>query len=90
MGRPLITGESPTVRKAMIHGQHLLLCQRANPHALAEAVLVLRADPALGRRLADRGHSRFQERFATTAIGRVMREHLTEVQVNDTLEMENK
>jgi len=78
MARPVISGDAPTVRHALTHGQHLLLCQRADPQALAEGILALREDPALRRRLADQGHGCFQERFNVTAIGQVMQKHLIE------------
>lgn len=77
--KPIITGDGPAVRRQMIHGEHLYLCDRANPASLAEAVRMLKADPELRRRLAERGHQIYQERYALEHIGKQFATHLQEV-----------
>lgn len=76
MARPVITGDSPTVRAALTHGQHVYLVERGNPKALADAILTLRADPDLRTHLASEGHRLFQERFTVERIGQQMYGHL--------------
>jgi len=79
MRRPLLTGDSPTVRAALVHGRHAYLVPRDEPQALAEAVLALKRDPALRDRLAQEGYSLYQQRYTPTALGARMLAHLQEV-----------
>lgn len=76
MGKPLITGESPTVRAALYDREHLLLCRRLDPHSLAEAILELKSCPDLQTQLAHQGRERYASEFTTAALGRRFREHL--------------
>jgi len=76
MAKPVITGDSPAVRLELTHGEHVYLCERANPRALADAILTLRAGPTLRAQLAQQGHRRFSEHFTVASIGQQMRTHL--------------
>lgn len=79
LAKPVITGDSPTVRATFIHGQHVYLVPRVNPLALAEAIQCLRADSELRAQLARGGNTLFRERFTTTAIGKAATVHLREL-----------
>lgn len=79
LAKPLITGDSPTMRATFIHGQHLYLVPRADPAALAEAIRCLRADVAMRVRLASEGNALFRQRFTRAAIGRLAVDHLQEL-----------
>jgi glycosyltransferase involved in cell wall biosynthesis len=79
MRRPVVTGDSPTMRAALVHGRHVYLVPRGDPSALAEAILTLKRDPALRERLAGEGYELFQSRFTLAAIGAQMASHLQEV-----------
>jgi len=79
MARPVITGDSPTVRAALTHRQHVYLVERGNPAALADAILTLQADVALRARLADEGYRLFAERFTVEAIGAQTASYLLEL-----------
>jgi glycosyltransferase involved in cell wall biosynthesis len=63
MGKPVITGEGPAVRRALVHGEHLYLCERANPRALADAVCALKVKPDLRQCLAESGYHLYHARF---------------------------
>jgi glycosyltransferase involved in cell wall biosynthesis len=76
LARPVITGDSPTVRAHLAHGATACLVERANPQALARAILVLRDDPALRERLARQGHRLFVQRFSIACIGDQTRRYL--------------
>jgi glycosyltransferase involved in cell wall biosynthesis len=76
MGKPLITGDSPTMRAAFVDGEHLLLCRRQDPQSLADAIVRLRGDADLQVRLAKRGRARYVGGFTTAAIGKLACQHL--------------
>jgi glycosyltransferase involved in cell wall biosynthesis len=79
MGKPVITGDAPTVRQSLTHSEHVYLCRRADPQDLARAIRALRDDSALRQRLAQSGHARFQADFNLAAIGARFRAHLLEL-----------
>ncbi|MFV2044188.1 MAG: glycosyltransferase [Anaerolineales bacterium] len=78
MAKAVITGDSPAVRQVLQDGEHIYLCERANPQALAKAITSLRDDPALRRRLARNGHRMFEERLNLAHNGKRLVAHLQE------------
>jgi glycosyltransferase involved in cell wall biosynthesis len=79
MAKPVITGDSPAVRRALRHGEHVYLVRRADGSALADAIRTLCSDPALRHRLATEGHRLFQEHFSLQHIGQCYAGHLSEL-----------
>lgn len=79
LGKPVITGDSETVRATLQHGEHVYLVPREDPEALAEAILRLHDDPLLRQRLADGGYRLFRERYTLAAVGACARRHLEEL-----------
>jgi glycosyltransferase involved in cell wall biosynthesis len=79
MRRPVLTGDSPTVRATLTHRRHAYLVPRGEPGILAEAILDLKGDPALRDRLAREGYQLYQSQFTPTALGKRMLGHLYEV-----------
>ncbi len=79
MCKPLITGDSPTVRAELQHLSHVYLIERDNPQALAHAIRTLKYDPDLRRRLAENGYHVFHEQFDLTHIGLRYAVHLREI-----------
>jgi len=79
MGKPLITGDSETVRATLQHGEHAFLVPRADPSALAEALLRLYRDPVLRQRLAKSGYDLFCGHYTLAKIGALARGHLEEL-----------
>ena len=79
MARPVITGDAPVVRQALVHGEHLYLCERANPQALADAVRTLKANPDLRRCLANNGYHLYREEFDLQHNGARYAAHLREL-----------
>jgi glycosyltransferase involved in cell wall biosynthesis len=69
-GRPVVTRDSPAAREMLADGEHALLCAPADADALADALLRLRADPALRARLAAAGPPLVAGRFAPQPLGR--------------------
>jgi glycosyltransferase involved in cell wall biosynthesis len=79
MSKPIISGDSAAVRRVLEHGEHIYLCERANPQALAEAIRVLAASPETRERLAKQGYALFDERFRLKHTGAQFALHLYEV-----------
>ena len=79
MRKAVITGDTPATRDLLTHGQHLYLCEPANPYALAEAILELYEDLALRERLAGQGYEHWRAGFTMKSTGRRFRQHLIEV-----------
>jgi glycosyltransferase involved in cell wall biosynthesis len=69
MAKPVITGDSPAVRQALIHGEQVYLCERENPISLAEAIRALKQNPTLRQSIAEKGHNLYRESFTTSALG---------------------
>ncbi len=69
MARPVITGDSPALPKALRHGVHLYVCERGNPQALANGIRALKGDPELRKHLAENGYKAFSEQFSVTVLG---------------------
>lgn len=79
MRKPVLSGDSPTVRRALTHGEHVYLCERANPQSLAQAVRALKAEPALRQSLAENGRRIFLEQFDLQHNGARFAAHLREL-----------
>jgi glycosyltransferase involved in cell wall biosynthesis len=56
LSRPVISGDSPTVRQALTHKQHIYLVKRDDAQALATAILELRENSALREHIAKSGY----------------------------------
>lgn len=76
MGKPVIVGDNPASREVMVHGEHAYLCPMADPASLAEAILRLRDDAALRRRISEGGLALFRERFTVEATALALQEAL--------------
>jgi glycosyltransferase involved in cell wall biosynthesis len=79
MARPVITGDSATVRGHFDHGTDVFLVQRENSQALAEAILTLQDTHSLRNRLTSYGRQLFTARFSIARIGARARRHLEEL-----------
>ena len=76
MQRPVITGDAETIRQELTHEQHLLLVERANPRALADAILLLCGDPNLRQKMAEAAFERVQNN-RIHAIGFLIQQQLS-------------
>jgi glycosyltransferase involved in cell wall biosynthesis len=79
MGKPVITGDSPAVRSAMRHREHVYLVERADAAALACGIRELKADPGLRDRLRRCGQELFATHYTVERLGQTMRAHLCEL-----------
>lgn len=79
MGRPVISGDSPTIRATLLDRQEVYLIPRDDPAALADALRTLRDDPALRESIAAAGHARYLAGNSIPAIGRQMKDALLSI-----------
>lgn len=79
MGRPVISGDSPTIRASLIDRQEIYLIERNNAAALAGALREARDNPTERERIAAAGHARYLTGNSVTAIGRQMKEALLSI-----------
>jgi glycosyltransferase involved in cell wall biosynthesis len=68
MRKPIVTMDSPAAHELLVHGENALLCQPADPRALADSILSLRRDPALRGRIAENGYALFREKLTPEKI----------------------
>jgi glycosyltransferase involved in cell wall biosynthesis len=80
MKKPLITGDTPAIKEVgIVDRRHALLVEPGNPRALADAILELKDDERLRRRIAEGGYALFKEKFTPKAIGKRLKEVIEEV-----------
>jgi len=76
MAKPVITGDSHTLRVAFAHERHLFLVERANPQELANAIRDLHGNPELCATLSENGYFIFTESYTTSMLGIRFKSHL--------------
>lgn len=79
MERPLITGDSPAVREILTNRKDSILCEMANPMALAESILTLKSDNDLRQRVGHNGYMLFKKRFSVKCTGNEIRKIIENV-----------
>ncbi len=76
MKKPVITGDSPAVREVFDHKVNSILCEMANPKALAGSILLLKNDKKLREDIAEAGFRLYQDRFSAKQLARKFEEAL--------------
>ena len=82
MCKPLITGRNEPVQELLAHEESVYLVERADPQALADAILTLKANSALRGKLASEGHKVFLQHCTTDVLGKGFAKIIREMQVN--------
>jgi glycosyltransferase involved in cell wall biosynthesis len=75
MGKVVLTGEGPAVKRAFQHKEDIYLCQR-QPEAIASAILELRADPGLRCMLEANGKAAYEASYTIEQLGLRLQDHL--------------
>ena len=70
MGRPIITADTPAIRRYFKSNENILLIPAGNADALAKAVLTLKDNPDMCSRLGKGARSVFESEFSLEAISR--------------------
>jgi len=69
-GVPLVSADTPAARELLVDGESALLVPAGDPRALADALMRLAGDPALGRRLGEGGLAVFRAHASEAVLGR--------------------
>ena len=70
LGRPMITRDSPAVRRFFRNGEDIVLVPAASPRELADAILALREDPRRCEAMGRGAREAFERNFSVTALSR--------------------
>ncbi|MBI4153987.1 glycosyltransferase family 4 protein [Candidatus Woesearchaeota archaeon] len=81
MQLPLITGKNLAIQKMpqFRHLENVYLCKMADASSLAQAILHLKKDLKLRKRLAQNGYRLFKEHFSAEKIGFALKESLAKM-----------
>lgn len=79
MKKPLITGDSPAAKEALTNMKDCILCDMANPKAIAESIKLLKDDEPLRKKIATNGYNLFKTKFTPQIIGKELKKYLNEV-----------
>jgi len=77
--KPVITERSQAILEFFVDRENILLCEPANPKSLAEAILVLKNDERLRRKIAENGYELIRKNFTSELIGRQVKEIFSRV-----------
>ena len=69
MKRPVITRDSPAICELLQDGESVILTQPGSADSLAKAILMLRSDPDVARRIGENGYRLYVENGSPKAIG---------------------
>lgn len=75
-GSAVVTMNASGIREWFDHGEDIYLVPPADSDALAEAILTLRDDPELRKRIAAGGRETYERVFSVERIGQTVVEHL--------------
>lgn len=79
--KPVITGRTPAILEYFVDGDNILLCKVANAESLAKAIMLLKDNEELRRRIAENGYKLIKENFTSELIGRQVKEILSKTLV---------
>ena len=69
---PMISCDSPAINELFTNNENILLCERANPESLAEAILKLKNDANLREKIKENAYVIFHKYCSIDAIGRTL------------------
>lgn len=83
MQKPVVTGDTISIRENFKHMEHLWLVPLADPSALSEALILLSKDTKLMNRLAEVGYSRVIDRLNPIVVGKDLIDNLHRIIDNE-------
>ena len=79
--KPVITGRTPAILEFFVDGENIFLCEPADADSLAKAIMLLKDNEELRKKIAKNGYKLIQENFTSELIGRQVKEILTKTLV---------
>lgn len=76
MRKPVITGNSAAANELLKDKENCILCEMANPKAIANAILLLKNTPNLREKIAENGYKLFITTASSQILGRQIKEIL--------------
>ncbi|MBI4151167.1 glycosyltransferase [Candidatus Woesearchaeota archaeon] len=70
MDKPVITADTPAIRRLFTHKKDAFLVPAGNPQALADAITTLQKDAPLRNRIAKEGYALFKQQGSIAAVGK--------------------
>jgi glycosyltransferase involved in cell wall biosynthesis len=70
---PVITARTPAVEEYFSHRENIFLCSEPFSDSLTQAILELKEDEALRKKIAENGHDLVQKNYAPAATGRSLK-----------------
>lgn len=77
MKKPMISMDSPGIRELFTNNEDIVLCERANPESLAEAILKLKNDKNLREKIGENAYKLYQKFCSPDAVGKKLIQILT-------------
>lgn len=79
MGKAVLSGDSPAIRRVLTHGREIFLCERENPIALAQSIRTLAQDIQLRAQLGKAGYEWFWQSYDIGHLGKLYVEGLMDI-----------
>ena len=76
MGKPVISGKTDAVLECLTHKENIFLCEPGNPAALSEAIMTLKSDTALRKRIGVKAIQTFEDALGDKSIIRGLKKVL--------------
>ncbi|MFX1277663.1 MAG: glycosyltransferase family 4 protein [Promethearchaeota archaeon] len=79
MKMPMITCNSPAIRELFTDNENIVLCEKANPKSLAEAILKLKNNRDLRQKISDNAYELYLKYCTIEAIGKSLKSSLNNI-----------
>ncbi len=79
MKKPMISADTPAIRELFSNNENIVLCKRANPESLAQAILKLKNDTILREKIAENAFRLYKQFCTPDAIGKRLKQIFKEV-----------
>jgi len=78
-GKAIITADTTAIQEVLIDKKSAILCKKANAKALADAIMLLKRDESLRRRIAQNGYETFKRMATPKKVGKQLKEVIMEL-----------
>jgi glycosyltransferase involved in cell wall biosynthesis len=78
MKKPIISAETPAIKELFSHKKNIFLCEPENPNALANAILELKNNSALLKKISKNAYLTFKSNASLEILSRQIKKVLVE------------